>query len=110
MDSLLNPRAAVGAMLLGALALAAVIVVMLARGASGEQAVHVIAVAAAEILFAAFYLTPSMIAVKRRSEKLRTIFILNILVGWTFIGWVVCCYWALNSKPREAVGCGGRAA
>jgi hypothetical protein len=43
-----------------------------------------------------FYFLPSIIAAARSKRDLVSIFILNFLLGWTAIGWVVALVWALK--------------
>jgi hypothetical protein len=45
----------------------------------------------------AIYFFPSYIAHKRNHKNLVAIFALNLLTGWTFIGWVVALVWALKN-------------
>ena len=42
---------------------------------------------------------PSFIAFKRNHENKVAILILNICLGWTFIGWVVALVWAVKKAP-----------
>ncbi len=48
----------------------------------------------------AFYFLPTLIANSRRSQSLAGIFILNLLLGWTFIGWIAALVWAATSERR----------
>lgn len=45
------------------------------------------------------YFLPMMIAFKRHHENYTAIFMLNLLLGWTGIVWIVCLIWAFISKP-----------
>ncbi len=67
------------------------------------------------LLFAAIvpYFIPSIIAFLRRHESAMPLFLVNIFLGWTLIGWIVCLVWALTgtgesrgvpaaSKPQAA--------
>ena len=36
------------------------------------------------------YIIPIIVAAKKRSPKLKTIVLLDIFLGWTFVAWVVC--------------------
>jgi len=45
-----------------------------------------------------FYFLPSIIA--RKTKYLNGILILNIFLGWTFLGWVAALIWAV-SAPKE---------
>jgi ABC-type transport system involved in cytochrome c biogenesis permease component len=48
------------------------------------------------------YLLPSFIAFSRGHNNRVAIAVLNVLVGWTFLGWVGALVWALTkpSPPR----------
>lgn len=41
------------------------------------------------------YLLPSFVALQRKHVNTTAIGVLNILVGWSFIGWVAALVWAL---------------
>lgn len=43
------------------------------------------------------YFLPSIVAYSRNHTKSIQIFILNIFLGWTFIGWIVALIWAFIS-------------
>lgn len=55
-------------------------------------------------LFAGFitYLAPVWIALARAHPDARGIATLNLLLGWTVIGWIVAMMWALSRMPGEA--------
>lgn len=40
------------------------------------------------------YFTPSIVAYKRKHRQENAILILNIFLGWTFVGWVICLVWS----------------
>ncbi|HBR1863860.1 TPA: superinfection immunity protein [Klebsiella pneumoniae] len=42
------------------------------------------------------YMIPSIIAYRRWHRSYKAIIALNILLGWTFLGWVVCLVWSLS--------------
>ena len=42
------------------------------------------------------YFLPSVVAIARYKKNTLAIFAANLLVGWTFIGWVICFIWALT--------------
>jgi len=50
-----------------------------------------------------FYFLPSIIAAGRSKRDLVSIFVLNFLLGWTAIGWVVALVWALKTDVSVAV-------
>ena len=43
------------------------------------------------------YFLPSIIALARSKRDLLSIFLLNFLLGWTAIGWVIALVWALKT-------------
>jgi hypothetical protein len=47
----------------------------------------------------ALYLLPCLIGYARRAPDLAVIAVINILLGWTFIGWVVALALAFRSAP-----------
>ena len=57
------------------------------------------------LVFAAlFYLLPSLIALLRGHHNGFSIFLTNILLGWTLIGWIVALIWSTTaSQPRVRV-------
>jgi hypothetical protein len=53
-------------------------------------------------LLALVYFLPAGVAHSRNHHQLMAIFVLNLLLGWTFIGWVACMVWACTMvKPHE---------
>lgn len=46
----------------------------------------------------AFYLIPTIIAVKRDHASKGGVIAVNILLGWSAIGWIVALVWALSKK------------
>ena len=40
------------------------------------------------------YFLPAIIAFKTKHRNILSIFILNLLLGWTFIGWTISLVWA----------------
>ena len=44
------------------------------------------------------YLIPFGVALFRNKHNKLAIFALNLLLGWTFIGWVVALIWALTKR------------
>jgi hypothetical protein len=48
----------------------------------------------------ALYLLPTLVAKRREKRNLAAIAAVNILLGWTFVGWVIALVWALS---RQAI-------
>ena len=47
-----------------------------------------------------FYFLPSIIAVARSKRDTAAIFVLNLFLGWTAIGWVIALVWALKQDVQ----------
>jgi hypothetical protein len=53
----------------------------------------------AALLFALYvYFLPTSIASERQHRERTAIFVLNLLLGWTFVGWVAALVWSLTSQ------------
>ena len=52
------------------------------------------------ILLIAIYFAPAIIAGCNGKRNWFAIFVLNLLVGWTFIGWIVALVWACMVESR----------
>ncbi|HEY97255.1 MAG TPA: superinfection immunity protein [Dehalococcoidia bacterium] len=50
------------------------------------------------IIGLAIYILPTIIAAVRRHKSIVAILLVNIFLGWTFIGWVLSLIWALIGK------------
>ena len=59
------------------------------------------------LIVLAFYFIPSLIAATRSGKRRSAIFVLNIFLGWTLVGWVVALVWALTDdyEGAERVPC-----
>lgn len=70
-----------------------------AAGVGGVLAVLVIAV-----LSIAAYFIPTIIAIARSHDNQWAIAAVNLLLGWSFIGWVVALVWSLtSSEPTQVI-------
>ena len=47
------------------------------------------------------YFTPTIVAAMLGKRHTRTIFIVNLSLGWTGVGWIVALIWALRRPPVE---------
>ena len=43
------------------------------------------------------YFVPAIVGKDKSNAK--AIFALNLLLGWTFVGWVIALVWALTKEP-----------
>jgi hypothetical protein len=50
--------------------------------------------------FGAIHFLPTIVALLRHSRHTGAIFLINLFLGWTVIGWVVALVWAATSQPR----------
>jgi hypothetical protein len=55
------------------------------------------------IIFFILYFLPSVIAFFRRKKNALAIFILNLFLGFTFIGWVIALIWAVLYEEKNDV-------
>jgi hypothetical protein len=50
------------------------------------------------------YFLPSIIALARSKRDLLAIFLLNLFLGWSVIGWIVTLVWAAKSDVPTTAG------
>lgn len=43
------------------------------------------------------YLVPTSVALVKEKRNTGAIFVLNILAGWTFVGWLIALVWAFTN-------------
>ena len=53
------------------------------------------------ILISVTYFLPSVIALLRSKSNTFAIILLNIFLGWTFVGWVVALVWSVTSDNKS---------
>lgn len=46
------------------------------------------------------YILPTIIAEIKEKENIMSIFILNFLLGWTIIGWIIALIWAFMVENK----------
>jgi hypothetical protein len=54
------------------------------------------------LLVLTLYFIPSIVAISNK-RQVAAIIALNVLLGWTLIGWIVALVWALTNKPESAI-------
>jgi hypothetical protein len=47
------------------------------------------------------YVAPTIIGWQRRVAGAGALAILNVLLGWTGVGWIVCMLWAVRAYPHQ---------
>ena len=63
-----------------------------------DQYWYIPAAMAIFVLVPVAYFMPTLVALGKRNAF--AIFILNLVAGWTFIGWVVAMVWACTDDKR----------
>ena len=53
------------------------------------------------IILLGIYLIPTWVAFARRHHDRVAILVLNLLLGWSVLGWIVALVWALTAVRRE---------
>ena len=67
-----------------------------------HMAVGLLIVSICALILALFlYIVPSIIAFKRGHQNAVAILALNLLLGWTFLGWVAALVWSLTETRRS---------
>ena len=51
----------------------------------------------------ALYFLPTMLALDRRVPNKWSVVVINVVLGWTIVGWAVALAMAVRDKPRPAV-------
>jgi Superinfection immunity protein len=67
-----------------------------------QDVVALAKVLAKALLIACAYGLPALVAIYRRHERSEAIALLNLLLGWTVVGWLVLLVWALRWTPRRS--------
>jgi len=57
-------------------------------------------VALIPLLVIFIYFLPTAAAINSRHSKFQSIFIVNLLFGWTIAGWIVALFWAIRRPPE----------
>lgn len=47
------------------------------------------------------YFIPGLVATIREHKNCTAIWMLNLLLGWTFLGWIGALVWSLTSNVEE---------
>lgn len=47
------------------------------------------------LFFIALYFTPTIVAICKSHRKTGAILVVNLFLGWTFLGWVLALAWAV---------------
>jgi hypothetical protein len=52
------------------------------------------------ILLIIIYFVPAIVAIIRHTRNVTGILLLNILVGWTFVGWIIALVWSFRDERQ----------
>lgn len=69
---------------------------MLAQGDGGGALLVVL------LIGLALYLVPTLVAVLRKVPNVGSVAVINILLGWSVVGWVVAMAMAARSRPAAS--------
>lgn len=58
--------------------------------------------AVALFFFAPIFFYPSIHAEDKKHINRRAIYLLNLLLGWSFVGWAVALVWSFTEQPSNA--------
>ncbi len=47
------------------------------------------------------YFVPTMVAISRKHKQQNPISIINFLLGWTIIGWIICLAWSVSDNKEK---------
>ena len=75
--------------------------VLLAQNNEGDAAVGGLLLLAFVCIGLLFYFLPAVIAVMRQHQNTAAIFVLTLLLGWTFLGWVCALVWSFTAVERR---------
>ena len=78
----------------GAIAVLALLIFTAIYLASGDD-YSILSVGLVAGLFTGYFV-PSIVAVSRRHNNEVAIMALNLLAGWTFLGWIIALVWSLT--------------
>jgi len=53
------------------------------------------------ILLIGIYFIPLLIALNRSHSNTLAIFVLNLLLGWSIIGWIIAAVWACTDNVKN---------
>ena len=53
------------------------------------------------VVLLAIYFIPTLVAHSNKKDDTIAIFLLNLLLGWTFLGWVIALVWAATKDKKQ---------
>lgn len=67
-----------------------------------DQAGGVLGVVLIFAISIALYFLPVIVAQSRRHKNLDAIVVLDVILGWTILGWVIALVWSFTSNTKTA--------
>lgn len=55
------------------------------------------------IILAAIYFIPTIVATSRKVTNAGSVFVINLLLGWSVIGWIVALAMAVKTKTPQVI-------
>lgn len=52
-------------------------------------------------VIAILYFLPSVIASRRKNKSANSIFVVNLFLGWTLLGWVIALAWSVSNQEEK---------
>ncbi|MBK6589886.1 MAG: superinfection immunity protein [Acidobacteria bacterium] len=74
-----------------------------ANQGSGDAAAGLLVIGAVFLGGLFFYFLPSIVAVASSHPQTAAIVLLNLFLGWTFVGWVIALVWAVMNYDKPAI-------
>ena len=53
------------------------------------------------VVFLPVYVAPSLVALARKHDQLALVVVVNLLLGWTCLGWLFAVFWAASGKSNK---------
>jgi len=72
----------------------------MAWASNGDGAALVVTLLLMLAMGVLFYFLPAIIGSKRRVNNSGWLFVVNLLFGWSGLGWIVCLLWAVCGQTR----------
>lgn len=70
-------------------------------GFSGLSGMDVVTIIVFSVFGILLYFIPSVVAWKRKHRQFVPIMIVNLFLGWSFVGWVIALAWSFMSPSGE---------
>ena len=55
------------------------------------------------VLILPLYFLPAIIGFRRQHKNATAIFLLNLFLGWSFLGWIVSLIWAFTTSNQQQI-------